>query len=49
MNTNNTNSNSNVTFGSISPEALTEVHDLAVAMQPSKLRILSNSNGRCCG
>ena len=36
-------------YYSISPEALTEVHDLAVAMQPSKLRILSNSNGRCCG
>ena len=33
----------------IVPEALAEVHDLAVAMQPSKLRILARSNGRCCG
>ena len=36
-------------YYSIVPEALTEVHDLAVAMQPSKLRILAASNGRCCG
>ena len=36
-------------YYSIAPGALTEVHDLAVAMQPSKLRILASSNGRCCG
>ena len=36
-------------YYSIVPEALTEVHDLAVAMQPSKLRILARANGRCCG
>src|SRR3954471_14064923 len=33
----------------IAPDALAEVHDLAVAMQPSKLRILAKSKGRCCG
>jgi ArsR family transcriptional regulator len=33
----------------IVPEALKEVHDLAVAMQPSKLRVLAQANGRCCG
>jgi ArsR family transcriptional regulator len=36
-------------YYSISPDALAEVHDLAVAMQPSKLRILARSSGRCCG
>ena len=36
-------------YYSIVPEALAEVHDLAVAMQPSKLRILARANGRCCG
>ena len=36
-------------YYSIVPEALTEVHDLAVSMQPSKLRILARANGRCCG
>ena len=36
-------------YYSIAPEALAEVHDLAVAMQPSKLRILAQSKGRCCG
>ncbi|MDQ6888277.1 MAG: metalloregulator ArsR/SmtB family transcription factor [Gemmatimonadota bacterium] len=36
-------------YYSIVPEALTEVHDLAVTMQPSKLKVLSGSNGRCCG
>lgn len=36
-------------YYSIAPKALTEVHDLAVAMQPSKLRVLARSNGRCCG
>ena|SRR5689334_3515307 len=33
----------------IAPQALAEVHDLAVAMQPSKLGVLARSNGRCCG
>lgn len=36
-------------YYSIAPDAFSEVHDLAVAMQPSKLRILARSNGRCCG
>ena len=36
-------------YYSILPDALTEVHDLAVAMQPSKLRVLARANGRCCG
>ena len=36
-------------YYSIVPEALTEVHDLAVAMQPSKLKILTRSNRGCCG
>ena len=36
-------------YYSIVPGALTEVHDLAVAMQPSKLRVLARGNGRCCG
>jgi ArsR family transcriptional regulator len=36
-------------YYSIVPGALAEVHDLAVALQPSKLRILARSNGRCCG
>jgi ArsR family transcriptional regulator, arsenate/arsenite/antimonite-responsive transcriptional repressor len=36
-------------YYSIVPEALTEVHDLAVAMQPSKVKLLARSNGRCCG
>ena len=36
-------------YYSIVPEALTEVHDLAVAMQPSKLRALARASGRCCG
>jgi ArsR family transcriptional regulator len=36
-------------YYSITPEALAEVHDLAVALQPSKLRVLSRSSGRCCG
>ena len=36
-------------YYSIVPEALTEVHDLAVTMQPSKLKVLSGNNGRCCG
>ena len=36
-------------YYSIAPESLAEVHDLAVALQPSKLRILARSAGRCCG
>jgi len=36
-------------YYSIVPEALREVHDLSVAMQPAKLRVLARSNGRCCG
>jgi ArsR family transcriptional regulator len=36
-------------YYSIVPEALREVHDLAVAMQPAKLRVLAQANGRCCG
>ncbi|HEV8233541.1 MAG TPA: metalloregulator ArsR/SmtB family transcription factor [Gemmatimonadaceae bacterium] len=35
-------------YYSIVPDALKEVHDLAVAMQPSKLRVLAYANGRCC-
>jgi ArsR family transcriptional regulator, arsenate/arsenite/antimonite-responsive transcriptional repressor len=36
-------------YYSIVPEALAEVHDLAVAMQPTKARVLARANGRCCG
>lgn len=36
-------------YYSIVPGALTELHDLAVAMQPSKVRALARANGRCCG
>ena len=36
-------------YYSIAPESLAEVHDLAVALQPSKLRVLAQSAGRCCG
>ncbi len=36
-------------YYSIAPEALAEVHDLAVALQPRKLRSSSRSTGRCCG
>ena len=36
-------------YYSVAPGALAEVHDLAVALQPSKLRILARSAGRCCG
>ena len=35
-------------YYSIVPDALKDVHDLAVAMQPSKLRVLAHANGRCC-
>ena len=34
-------------YYAIQPDALAEVHDLAVALQPSKLKSLSRS-GRCC-
>lgn len=34
-------------YYSIDPEALTEVHDFSNALQPSKLRILSQAPG-CC-
>jgi len=36
-------------YYSIVPDALAEVHDLAVAMQPTKLRVLARASGRCCG
>jgi|ERR1051326_3674972 ArsR family transcriptional regulator len=36
-------------YYSIVPEALADVHDLAVAMQPTKVRVLARANGRCCG
>ena len=36
-------------YYSIVPESLSELHDLAVALQPSRLRILARANGRCCG
>jgi ArsR family transcriptional regulator len=35
-------------YYSIVPAALTELHDLAVAMQPAKLRVLARAHGRCC-
>ena len=35
-------------YYSIVPDALADVHDLAVALQPAKLRILAQS-GPCCG
>ena len=34
-------------YYAIQPEALAEVHDLAVALQPSKLKVLARA-GRCC-
>ena len=36
-------------YYSIPGEALAEVHDMAVALQPSKLRVLARTSGRCCG
>ena len=36
-------------YYSIPAEALAEVHDLAVALQPSKLKLLARTSGRCCG
>lgn len=36
-------------YYSITPEALTELHDLAVGLQPRKLRVLARASGRCCG
>lgn len=32
----------------IVPEAMTELHDVAVALQPSRLQMMS-TGGRCCG
>ncbi len=36
-------------YYSIVPESIAEVHDLAVDLQPSRLRILARASGRCCG
>src|ERR687883_379263 len=36
-------------YYAIAPEALAEVHDIAVALQPAKLRVLARAAGRCCG
>lgn len=36
-------------YYSIPSDALAEVHDLAVALQPSKLKVLARTSGRCCG
>ncbi len=36
-------------YYSIAPEALTELHDVAVSLQPSKLKVRSRSTGPCCG
>ena len=36
-------------YYSIIPEALAEVHDLAVAMQPARTRRLAVRAGTCCG
>jgi ArsR family transcriptional regulator len=36
-------------YYSIPAEALAEVHDLVVGLQPSRLRVLARSEGRCCG
>jgi ArsR family transcriptional regulator, arsenate/arsenite/antimonite-responsive transcriptional repressor len=36
-------------YYSIASDALAEVHDLAVALQPSRLRVLARAAGRCCG
>jgi ArsR family transcriptional regulator len=33
----------------IAPDALAEVHDLAVALQPSATRLAAARAGRCCG
>ena len=33
----------------IAPDRLGEVHDIAVALQPSRLRVLTRSSPRCCG
>jgi ArsR family transcriptional regulator len=33
----------------IVPDALAEVHDLAVALQPSATRVAAVRAGRCCG
>ena len=34
-------------YYSINPQAMTELHDIAVEMQPRKLRVVAN--GGCCG
>ena len=36
-------------YYSIPPRAMAEVHDLAVSLQPSKLRVHARSSGKCCG
>ena len=36
-------------YYSIAPDAIAEVHDIAVELQPSKLRVLARASGRCCG
>lgn len=36
-------------YYTIVPEAMTELHDVAVALQPSRLRVLTRASGRCCG
>lgn len=36
-------------YYSVSPETMTELHDLAVSMQPSRLQLLPGSGSRCCG
>jgi ArsR family transcriptional regulator len=36
-------------YYSIPPKAMAEVHDLAVSLQPARLRVLARSSGKCCG
>lgn len=36
-------------YYSVNPETMTELHDLAVSMQPSRLQLLPGSGSRCCG
>lgn len=36
-------------FYRIVPDALAEIHDLAVALQPSSVRAAAARAGRCCG
>jgi len=35
-------------YYSVDPAALTEVHDLSNALQPSKLKILTRASAACC-